>query len=285
MGRRIAFTKMEGLGNDYVYIDLFETTLEGIDPCALAREVSDRHFGIGSDGLVIIGPSDAAHCRMRMFNSDGSESEMCGNAVRCIAKLMYDAGRHTDGRISIETLAGLINARIMEDLGTHAQVEVFMGVPRLRGPEIPVRSEADRVIGVPLESDGVTWYATCVSMGNPHCVLFVDDASDDLVHSVGPALETHEFFPNRTNVEFVEVIDRSHLRMRVWERGAGETLACGTGASASLVAGVLNGVCDRAVGMDLLGGSLEIEWCDDENIKIVGPAVIVFKGEYYHEGK
>jgi diaminopimelate epimerase len=285
MGGRIAFTKMEGLGNDYVYIDLFETSLEGVDLPTLARDVSDRHFGIGSDGLVLIGPSEFAHCRMRMFNSDGSESEMCGNAVRCIAKLMYDAGRHDEGRISIETLAGTINARIMEDIGTHAQVEVLMGVPRLSGPEIPVGSDADRVIGTPLETGGVTWYATCVSMGNPHCVLFVDEATDDLVHTVGPALETHEFFPNRTNVEFVEVVDRTHLRMRVWERGAGETLACGTGASASLVAGVLNDVCDRTVRMDLLGGSLEIEWCDDGNIKIVGPAVIVFKGEYYHEGK
>lgn len=273
------FTKMEGLGNDYIYVDLFTQDLGDADLGALAKRVSDRHFGIGSDGLVLIGPSSCADCRMQMFNSDGSEAELCGNAVRCIAKLMLDMGRSNGNEVSIETLAGRIVATIRDNTATQAHVAVDMGTPRLAPGDIPVDAAGERAVGIPLEAGGKTLLATCVSMGNPHCVVFVDEPTDELVHTTGPLLEGHVAFPNKTNVEFAEVIDREHVRMRVWERGAGETLACGTGACATAVACVLNGLCDRHVFIDLLGGRLEIEWREDGHVQMTGPATIVFTGE------
>ncbi len=273
------FTKMEGLGNDYVYVDLFEEALPDIDLAELARAVSDRHFGIGSDGLVLISPARGAHCRMRMFNSDGSESEMCGNAVRCIAKLMYDKGRHTGGSVAIETLDGTKACKICLHTGRQAVVEVLMGVPVFSAEDIPVCAPGAEAVDMPLDVAGTTYRVTCVSMGNPHCVIIADELSDELVHGTGSLVEAHGAFPQRTNVEFVRIIDPRTVSMRVWERGAGETLACGTGASATLAACVRMGLTERAVTMRLLGGDMDISWRDDGQICIRAPATTVFTGE------
>ncbi|MHC1598103.1 MAG: diaminopimelate epimerase [Candidatus Methanofastidiosia archaeon] len=273
------FIKMEGLGNDYIYVDLFEESLGNIDLNALSKRLSDRHFGIGSDGLVIIGPSDAADCKMRMFNSDGSESEMCGNAVRCVAKIMYDKGIHSDGAITVETLAGIIRTKIIENSSQLAVVEVIMGVPCLNAKDIPTTLDVEKIVAYPIKIGDETLYMTCVSMGNPHCVIFVDEITDSMVHDLGSMIETNPVFQDRCNVEFVKILDRSNMEMRVWERGAGETLACGTGASAALVAGVLNHLTDRHAKISLLGGTIDVSWLEDGNIKMVGPAVMVFKGE------
>ncbi len=273
------FIKMEGLGNDYIYMDLFEESLDNININTLSKRLSDRHFGIGSDGLVIIGPSDAADCKMRMFNSDGSESEMCGNAVRCVAKIMYDKGIHLNGAITVETLAGIILTKIIENSSQRAVVEVLMGVPCLNAKDIPTTLEVEKIVAYPIKIGDETLYMTCVSMGNPHCVIFVDEITDSMVHNLGSVIETNPVFQDRCNVEFVKILDRSNMEMRVWERGAGETLACGTGASAALVAGVLNHLTDRHAKISLLGGTIDVSWLEDGNIKMVGPAVIVFKGE------
>jgi diaminopimelate epimerase len=273
------FTKMEGLGNDYVYVDLFEEALPDIDLSELARNVSDRHFGIGSDGLVLVSPARGAHCRMRMFNSDGSESEMCGNAVRCIAKLMYDKGRHTGGSVTISTLDGVKACRICSHSGRQAIVEVLMGVPLFSAEDIPVKAPGTEAVGMRLDVGGEAVDVTCVSMGNPHCVIVAEELGDSLVHGLGPKIEVHGAFPQRTNVEFVKIIDPRTVSMRVWERGAGETLACGTGASATLAACVRLGLTERAVTMRLLGGDMDISWRDDGQICIKAPATTVFTGE------
>jgi len=273
------FIKMEGLGNDYVYVDLFSETLPSDDLHEMARVVSDRHFGIGSDGLVLILPSEKGDCKMRMFNSDGSEAQMCGNAVRCVAKLMYNAGRHNGGEVRIDTLAGLIVARVNDIDHCNADVDVDMGRPVLDPGNIPVIAEGDRAIGVPISFDDEELEFTAVSMGNPHCTIFVEEIDDDMVHGWGPMIENHELFPERTNVEFIKVIDRGSIEMRVWERGAGETLACGTGACASVVSCILNGLCDEEVNVRLLGGDLNIAWIGRDCVRMRGPARIVFTGE------
>lgn len=273
------FTKMQGAGNDYIYLNGFEKL--PADLGCLARQMSDRHFGIGSDGLVIIMPSDSCDFRMRMFNSDGSEAEMCGNASRCVGKYVYDKGLTTKKELTLETLAGVKHLTLHTQNGTVEQVTVDMGEPILSAPEIPVNLSESPVIAHPLEVEGQTFAITCVSMGNPHAVIFLDGMDRYDLHHIGSLIEHHELFPRRTNVEFVEVQSPQDLRMRVWERGAGETLACGTGACATLVAAVLNGRSDRRATLHLLGGDLSIEWREQNNrIYMTGGAVTVFEGEW-----
>jgi len=275
--RTVSFTKMHGIGNDYVYINCLETPLE--DPSGTAIIMADRHFGVGGDGIVLILPSDVADFRMRMLNSDGSEAEMCGNAIRCVAKYVYDRGHTAQTTISIETLAGIRVLDLTVTQGAVESVRVDMGEPVLRAADIPVEADGERVVDGPLEVDGETYRMTCVSMGNPHCIIFVDEITDDLVLSVGPKIEMHPRFPSKINVEFARIIARDELQMRVWERGAGETLACGTGASALAVAAALNGHCDRHVTIHLLGGDLEIDWTEDNHVFMAGPGTFVFDGQ------
>lgn len=270
---------MQGAGNDYIYLNGFEKL--PADLGSLARQMSDRHFGIGSDGLVIIMPSDSCDFRMRMFNSDGSEAEMCGNASRCVGKYVYDKGLTTKKELTLETLAGVKHLTLHTQNGTVEQVTVDMGEPILSAPEIPVNFSESPVIAHPLEVEGQTFAITCVSMGNPHAVIFLDEMDRYDLHHIGSLIEHHKLFPRRTNVEFVEVLSPQDLRMRVWERGAGETLACGTGACATLVAAVLNGRSDRRATLHLLGGDLSIEWREQNNrIYMTGGAVTVFEGEW-----
>ena len=272
-------TKMQGLGNDYIYVYCTEDQIP--DPATLARRISDRHFGVGSDGLVLILPCDEADFRMRMFNADGSESEMCGNATRCIAKYIHDRGLSDKEEISLMTGAGIKILKLSVKDGKTESVRVDMGEPELNALKIPVNLPEGRVIDQPIEVCGQVFRMTCVSMGNPHTVIYVDDADGFDVHRIGAAIETHPLFPRKTNVEFVTVKDREHLRMRVWERGSGETLACGTGACASLVATVLNGLCERKAVLELNGGPLKVEWDSDTNhVYQEGPAEFVFDTEY-----
>ncbi len=272
------FTKMQGLGNDYIYVDCTENMIS--DPSEVSKKVSDRHFGIGSDGLVLIMKSDIADFRMRMFNSDGSESEMCGNAIRCVGKYVFDNGLTDKKNLTIETLAGIkvLDLKIIDS--KVVQVRVDMGEPILIPKDIPVESEKESFISESVEIDGQTYKVTAVSMGNPHAITYVEDTVNFPLNDVGPKMETHKLFPRKVNAEFVQVIDRTTLRMRVWERGAGETLACGTGASAVLVASVLNGLSERAATIKLLGGDLFIEWSEKDNrVYMTGPAEKVFEGE------
>ena len=275
------FVKMHGAGNDYVYIDGFKESVS--DPAALAIEVSNRNFGIGSDGLILILPSTLADVKMRMFNSDGSEAEMCGNGVRCVAKYAYDHGLVTKEVVSVETGAGILSLQLFPNAaGRIARVRVNMGLPRLTRGEIPLTGEATaQVVNLPLTILDRTFAITCVSMGNPHCVIFVDDVENFPVEKYGQLIEHHPLFPRRTNVEFVEVRSRSEVRQRTWERGAGETLACGTGASAVVVAGVLTGRTERVIKNILSGGELELEWSEAGPVFMTGPAVEVFSGEYH----
>ena len=275
------FTKMQGLGNDYVYVDTFANKVE--DPSSLARKVSDRHFGIGSDGLVLIMPSDECDFRMRMFNPDGSEAEMCGNAIRCVSKYVYDKKFTDKTEIMVETLAGVKVIRML--LGTDGKVAkatVDMGAPILDADKVPVTAATGKVIAQKAAFDGKEFEITCVSMGNPHCVIFMPSGSVDNmdIASIGPRIETDPMFPRKTNVEFVEVVNEKELKMRVWERGTGETLACGTGACATLVAAVLNGKSGRKADIHLRGGILTIEWDEKTgHVFMTGPAVTVFEGE------
>ena len=273
------FTKMQGAGNDYVYVNCFVEQLE--DPAAVAVKVSNRNFGIGSDGLILIMPSEQADVRMRMFNSDGSESEMCGNGIRCVAKYAFDHGIVDKKEISAETGAGILTLQLVT--GTDGKVEkvrVNMGPPRLTRAEIPMLGNpAQQVVAEPLNILHSTFNITCASMGNPHCVIFVDDVESFQVEKYGPLIENHELFPRRTNVEFVQVLSRTEIRQRTWERGAGETLACGTGSSAVTAACVLNGLTEKQILNHLSGGDLEMEWGGDGNIYMTGPAVEVFSGE------
>lgn len=278
----IKFTKMHGLGNDYVYIDCVRQDCKAFmdDLPQIARLISDRHFGVGSDGLVLILPSEVADFRMRMFNSDGSEAEMCGNAIRCVGKYVYDSGLTQKTAVSIETLAGvkLLDMKVKD--GKVQLVKVDMGQPILEPERIPVKSDKKAFINEPVEVEGQTFKITCVSMGNPHAVIYINDLDRLQLEKVGPKIENHPLFPNRINVEFVQVIDRQTLKMRVWERGAGETMACGTGACAALVASVLNGLSQRSATVKLLGGNLIIEWSEqDGHVYMTGPAVKVFEGE------
>ncbi len=272
------FTKMQGAGNDYVYVNCFEEKVE--NPAELAIRVSNRNFGIGSDGLILIMPSQAADVRMRMFNSDGSESEMCGNGIRCVAKYAYDHGIVTKQEITAETGAGILTLQLFTNDNKVEKVRVNMGTPRLTRSEIPMTGEGSlQVVHEPLNILHSTFHITCVSMGNPHCVIFVDDVASFPVEKYGPLIENHELFPRRTNVEFVQVISRTEVRQRTWERGAGETLACGTGASAVSVAGVLNGLTELKILNHLSGGDLELEWQENGPVFMTGPAVEVFSGE------
>ena len=273
------FTKMHGLGNDYVYVNCFEEAID--DPAALAPAVSDRHFGIGADGLILIMPSDTADVRMRMFNADGSEAEMCGNGVRCVAKYAYDHGLVGKEQITVETLAGPKALQLTVRDGKVDMVRVNMGRPGLRRQDIPMAGDpADRCIGAPLDVAGDTLHVTCVSMGNPHCVVFVDDAGAVDLAGLGPQIENHPAFPERINVHFVAVMGPSEVAMATWERGSGVTLACGTGASATCVACALNGKTDRQVLAHLPGGDLELEWAPDNSVYMTGPATEVFAGHW-----
>lgn len=279
------FTKMQGAGNDYVYVDCFSQPGPA-DPAGLAQRIADRHFGVGGDGLVLILPSQVADARMRMFNADGSESEMCGNGIRCVAKYVYDHGLARKPTLRIETGRGVLSLDLDVAEGRVRSVRVDMGEPILAAKEIPTTLAGNPglagspVVDAELAVAGRRLRVTCVSMGNPHCVTFVDRLSDDWVLGVGPQVETHPHFPRRTNAEFVEVVSRSEVRMRVWERGSGETLACGTGASAVCVAGVLTGRTDRKVQIHLPGGDLDLHWAEDNHVYMTGPAVEVFSGEW-----
>ena len=271
------FTKMHGCGNDYVYVNLFEETIT--DPEKLAIAVSDRHFGIGSDGLITIGPSDVADFRMRIYNADGSEAEMCGNGIRCVAKYVYDHGLTDQKEISVESGAGIKYLKLTVEDGVVTLVRVDMGEPILTPAEIPVKADGDKVVDEPIEVGGRLWKMTCVSMGNPHAVVFVDDVANFEIEKYGPEFERHPRFPKRTNTEFVQIISRTEASMRVWERGSNETWACGTGTCATVVASVLNGVCDRITTVELLGGNLTIEWRESDNhVYMTGPARYSFDG-------
>jgi diaminopimelate epimerase len=273
------FTKMQGCGNDYVYVDCTVTQLE--NPAEIARKVSDRHYGIGSDGLILIKSSDKADFFMEMYNADGSRAQMCGNGIRCVGKYVYDFGLTDKTEISVDTLAGIKYLKLNVKNGRTESVRVNMGSPILNAAEIPVISPNTQAVDEPIEVDGKLYRMTCVSMGNPHAVVFVDSTDNLPIEEIGPKFENHERFPERINTEFVQVIDRRTLKMRVWERGSGETLACGTGACASLVAGVQNGLCEDCAKLVLLGGTLEITWDRKANvIYMEGPAATVFTGEY-----
>ncbi|MGH8059402.1 MAG: diaminopimelate epimerase [Candidatus Entotheonellia bacterium] len=273
------FIKMHGIGNDYVYVDCFQETVN--EPERLAARISDRHFGVGGDGLILIMPSDTGDVRMRMFNADGSEGEMCGNGIRCLAKYAYEAGIARKPEIRIETLAGLLALHLFTTQGKVDKVRVNMGIPRLRRQEIPMLGEGEgRVLGERIVVGEREFAATCVSMGNPHCVIYVDQVADFPVTQYGPLLEHHPLFPQRTNVEWLEWVNRQEIRQRTWERGSGETWACGTGACAATVASALLGKTDRHVTVHLRGGDLEIEWADDDHVYMTGPAVEVFRGEW-----
>ncbi len=272
----IPFTKMHGIGNDYVYVDAFHHPVA--DPPALARLVSPRRTGIGADGLILIAPSAVADCRMEMYNADGSNGGMCGNGIRCVAKYAYEHGLSRANPMRIETDAGVKTLDLRVRDGRVYEVAVDMGAPILDGPRIPISAEG-RAIDLPLEVGGQTYRVTCVSMGNPHCVVFRDDIDGLDLERIGPSFEHHPFFPARVNTEFVRVDDRRSLTMRVWERGSGETAACGTGACAVLVAAVLNGHSERAATVHLRGGDLRIEWDRDDRVHMTGPASEVFRGE------
>lgn len=281
MAQSLRFTKMHGAGNDYVYFSGFDQTLP-TDLSGLAVQVSDRRFGIGGDGLIAILPSEKADARMRMFNADGSESEMCGNGIRCVAKYVYDHGICKKESLTIETGAGVLSLDLTVHADFVAQVRVDMGEPRLQAAEIPTTlgsKPTDPIVNYPIEYRGQKLFATCVSMGNPHCVIFVSEATDDLVLGIGPLIERDDRFPKKTNVEFVEVLARGEVRQRTWERGSGETWACGTGASAVCVAGVLTGHTDRQILNNLLGGQLRLSWDEASNhVFMTGPATEVFSG-------
>lgn len=277
------FTKMHGIGNDYIYINGFEEHID--NPAEVARAVSDRHCGIGGDGLIVILPSTRADFRMRMFNADGSEAQMCGNGIRCLAKYVYDHGLTQRTTIQVETLAGVLELQLFPSAGVVDKVRVRMGEPRLDRAQIPMRGPAGRVLQEPLVVDGTMFEVTAVSMGNPHCIVFVDDPQTFEVASWGPRFEHHSAFPEGVNTEFVRVLDSQTFAMRVWERGSGETLACGTGASAVAVACHLTGRTGRWVTGHLVGGSLELEWNEADNqVYMTGPAVEVFHGEWHPKG-
>lgn len=275
------FTKMHGLGNDYVYVDCFKEHIE--NPPETAKFVSDRHFGIGSDGLIMINPSDKADFEMEMYNADGSRGEMCGNGIRCVAKYVYDYGLTDKTSISVETLGGIKYLDLTVKNGKTELVKVNMGKPELMPgliPIVPDNPEDEAVIDAPILVDGREYRMTGVSMGNPHAVVYMDDVMELDIEAIGPEFEQHKRFPNRINTEFVKVLDRHTVQMRVWERGSGETLACGTGACAAAVACILNGLTEDTVTVKLLGGDLRISWDREENVVyMTGPAAVVFDGE------
>lgn len=278
----LQFTKMHGLGNDYVYMDAINQKIE--NRSELAKFVSDRHFGIGSDGLILICPSEKADFRMQMFNQDGSEAEMCGNGIRCVGKFVYDKGLTKKETITVETLAGIKTLVMTAKNGKIETARVDMGEPILEPEKIPVISNENPVKNLKLEVENKDFTFTCVSMGNPHAVTFIkEDVNKFDICKYGAKLEVNKAFPKKANIEFINVIDDKTLKMRVWERGTGETLACGTGACSSVVAGYLNNFTNRKVNVELLGGNLGVEWRSNNHIYMNGPAVTVFKGEWINE--
>ena len=273
------FTKMQGCGNDYVYVNGFTEKLSPEEKPEIVRSLSDRHFGIGGDGVIFINPAEEADFEMEMYNADGSRGEMCGNGIRCVGKYMYDYGLTDKEAISVETLAGIKYLQFFIENGKVAKVKVDMGSPILTPAEIPVVAEGERAVDEPIVVDGTEYRMTCISMGNPHAIVYVDDVKNLPIEKIGPLFEKHERFPNRVNTEFVKVLDRNTVEMRVWERGSGETLACGTGACATAVACILNGLTEEKVTVKLLGGDLEIEWDREKNkVFMTGPAKVVFDG-------
>jgi diaminopimelate epimerase len=271
------FTKMQGIGNDYIYINCFQETVK--DPAALSVRLSDRHFGVGSDGVILIEPSKIADCKMDMYNADGSRGLMCGNGIRCVGKYVYERGIVRKDVLTVETLSGIKTLRLTVDKGKVSELEVDMGKPILKPEEIPAHFPGNQAVNVPLTVDGREYRVTCVSMGNPHCVVFVDDTERFPIAQIGPKFEHHPAFPERVNTEFVQVLGKKEIRVRVWERGSGETLACGTGACASAVACMLNGKTERGVLIHLLGGDLKIRWDEvSGSVFMKGPAEFSFDG-------
>jgi diaminopimelate epimerase len=274
------FTKMQGAGNDYIYVDCFRNPMPR-DPAALSRAISDRHFGVGSDGLILICPSDRADARMRMFNADGSEAEMCGNGIRCVAKYLYDHGLVRKPALQIETGRGILALELETQGAVVSAVSVDMGEPILEASRIPTTLAGNPPRDARLAVAGRTLSVTCISMGNPHCITFVDALDDDLVRGLGPQIERHPAFPRRTNAEFVRVQSPDEVIVRVWERGSGETLACGTGACAVAVAGALTGRTRHRLVAHLPGGDLRLHWSEKDNhVYMTGPAVEVFSGDW-----
>lgn len=273
------FTKMQGTGNDYIYVNCFEESVT--NPSGLSVKISDRHFGVGSDGLILIKPSDKADFYMEMYNADGSQGKMCGNGIRCVGKYVYDNGLTDKTEISVDTLSGIKYLKLNLVDGKVDTVRVNMGAPELRPKFIPVNIDADVVKDYPVSIGDNEYRITCVSMGNPHCVIYVDDVDNLKIEDVGPLFEKNPLFPEQVNTEFVRVIDRDTLQMRVWERGSGETLACGTGTCATVVATILNGLCNDTVTVKLLGGELKITWDRENNIVYMeGAARTVFTGQW-----
>ena len=272
------FTKMQGLGNDYVYVNCFQEKIQ--NPSEVAIKVSNRNFGVGSDGLIMINPSKVADFEMEMYNADGSRGEMCGNGIRCVGKYVYDYGLTDKTSIAVETLGGIKYLDFTVENGKVKLVKVDMGSPELVPSNIPIVAEGDSVINAPIVVDGKEYHMTGVSMGNPHTVVYIDDVQGLEIEKIGPKFENHERFPKRINTEFARVIDRNTVEMRVWERGSGETLACGTGACAVAVASILNGLTEDKVTVKLLGGDLQIEWDRETNkVYMTGPAEVSFEGE------
>ncbi len=273
------FTKMQGAGNDYIYVNCFEETVK--NPEQTAIRVSDRHFGIGADGLVLIGPSEKADFFMDIYNADGSRAKMCGNATRCVAKYVFDNGLTDKTEIALETLSGIKYIQVTVEDGKAVAARVNMGAPILPAREIPTKFDGESVVSQNLTIEDKSYAVTCVSMGNPHCVLYADDVRALDLPRIGPKFENHEMFPDRINTEFIRVVSETDLEMRVWERGAGETLACGTGACAATVASVLNGYCkrDTDIQVHLLGGTLQIRWAQDGDVYMTGPAETVCTGD------
>lgn len=274
----LRFTKMQGLGNDYVYVNCFQEKID--NPSEVAIKVSNRNFGVGSDGLIMINPSKVADFEMEMYNADGSRGEMCGNGIRCVGKYVYDYGLTDKTSISVETLGGIKYLDFTVENGKVKLVKVDMGSPELFPANIPIIAEGDTVIDAPIIVDGKEYRMTGVSMGNPHTVVYIEDVQGLEIEKIGPKFENHERFPKRINTEFARVIDRNTVEMRVWERGSGETLACGTGACAVAVASILNGLTEDKVTVKLLGGDLQIEWDRETNkVYMTGPAEVSFEGE------
>ncbi len=283
MSREIVFIKMQGTGNDFVLVDSRAQNLDDVDLVDLSIRICDRHFGVGADGLLLVLPSKKADLQMRMFNPDGSEAEMCGNGIRCFAKYVYDLSKDKKDVFSVETLAGTIVPAVIIKNGIAVGAEVDMGIPRLKAGEIPMTNEQDQnkeVINYKLKVGSDSFTVTAVSMGNPHCVIFVDDLAGIRPDEIGPRIENHPQFPKRTNVEFVRVVGQKEITVKVWERGAGETLACGTGACAALVAGALAGKTSRRAIVHLPGGDVDVEWEEDGHVVLRGPAVTVFEGKF-----
>ncbi len=280
MALKMEFTKWQGTGNDFVMADCLKHP-EYIACVEQAKAICDRHYGIGADGILLVLPSDKADICMRIINADGSEAEMCGNGIRCFARYVYEKGYVQGDKFTVETGAGILVPEIIKENGEISMVQVDMGEPVLEGDKIPVSGYGmNRIINEDIQVEGQDFKMTCVSMGNPHCVVFVEDAEKFPIFQLGHSFEIHEKFPRKINTEFVQVIDRSHLRMRVWERGAAVTLACGTGSCATLTAAVLNNLTDRKAEIQLDGGKLLVEWAEDNHLYMTGSAVQVFAGEY-----